>query len=149
MVNRMANKKHTGIPAAGIAAGAAVAAAAAGATYYFYAAKGAKRHRQAAAKWVAGMKREVVRDAKKAGKLTAPVIAGIVDRVASGYEAAKKADPAELGRAAAELKKNWRMVAQELADAGTDARKGAKRAASSAKRAVQGAGRAQSAKRAN
>ena len=134
MVNRMATTKHTGIPAAGVAL---AAAAAAGATYYFYASKGAKRHRQAAAKWANGMKREVVRDMKKAGKITGPVVSAIVDRVAKGYEVAKRADPEELARAANELKRNWRMVAKELKDAGGFAKKGAKRAGARAKKVMK------------
>lgn len=110
--NNRATKRK--VPAAGIAAGVVAATAAAGAAYYFYGAKGAKRHRAAAAKWAGGMKREVVKEAKKIQKLDDKVMHGIIDRVAGTYRAARSVDPEEIRQAAMELKKNWQKIRAEL-----------------------------------
>lgn len=127
--------KKKGVNAGVVAAGAVAAAAAAGTAYYFYGAKGAKKHRAAAAKWATGMKREVIKDVRKARKLTAPLVAAAVDRAARGYKSARSIDPKDLSRAASELKRNWKMVAKEISDAGKYAggvkkapKKGAKKA---------------------
>lgn len=120
----MATKKSSskGVPAGALAAGAVAAAAAAGTAYYFYGSKKAKAHRRKAATWANGLKREVIKDAKKVQKLTGPTLAAIVDRAADAYKMAKDIDPAELRAATNELKRNWKMVAKELKDAGSFAR---------------------------
>ncbi len=127
---KTASKKK--VPVAGIAAGAAAAAAAAGAAYYFYGAKGAKKHRTAAAKWAAGMKRDVVREAKKLQKLDDKVIHGVIDRVAGTYRAAQAIDPGEIRRAAGELKANWKKIQAEMRSGRTTVKRTAKKTAKKA-----------------
>lgn len=146
----MATKKNNRtkkIPAAGIAAGAAAAVAAAGAAYYFYGAKGAKRHRAAAAKWAAGMKREVVKEAKMLQKLDSKVLHGVIDRVAGTYRAARSVDPAEIRVAASELKANWKKIQRELNAGKTGARRAVSRARRAAKRPAKKTAKKKAAKR--
>ena len=106
-------KKKT-VQAIEIGAGVAAAAAlAAGAGYYFYASKDAKKHRQAASKWATGLKREVVRQAKKLEKLDARSVARIVDDAAMAYEDVKSLKKEDLRAAMKELKANWKLLASE------------------------------------
>ena len=112
----MATKKgNTGTK---IGAGLLAAGAAAAAGYYFYGSKDAKKHRQIASKWATGMKKEIVREAKKLKSIDAQDFADIVDTVMSTYQGVRSIDPADLKRAANELKANWKMVQSELKNAG-------------------------------
>lgn len=114
-----------------IGAGVLAAAAAAGAAgYYFYASKGAKRHRQAAAKWAGGLKRDVVREAKKLKKLDRTKLVRVVDEIAKTYENARGLDKKDLAVAVRELKGNWRHLETELKGSG-------KRTAKKVKEAVR------------
>ncbi len=121
MATKQTTKKKDGVPVSGIAAGVAAAAAAAGTAYYFYGTKGAKRHRAAAAKWTAAMKREVVKEAKKLQKLDDKVMHGVIDRVAGTYRAARSVNPEEIRQAALELKRNWEKLRAEMKRGGARA----------------------------
>lgn len=113
-----------------IGAGVAAVAALAGAGYYFYASKDAKKHRQAASKWATGLKREVVKQAKKLEKLDARSVARIVDDAAMAYEDVKSLKKEDLRAAMKELKANWKLVAGEAAGtAKSAAKKAVKKAA--------------------
>ena len=121
------NKKTT--QAVEIGAGVAAVAALAGAGYYFYASPKAKKHRQAASKWATGLKRDVIREAKKLEKIDARSVARIVDSAAGAYQDIKSLDKADLRAAVKELKANWDMLAK---DAGHGAKKAAKKMAKKA-----------------
>jgi hypothetical protein len=141
--------------ATGVGAGLVAAAAAAGAGYYFYFSKEAKAHRKVAAKWATDLKREVVRQAKKAKELEQDTVHAIVDKAAAAYRGVKSIDAAHLMTAAGELKDNWTEIKRELAAAGRrskalvagttrkvrsvafKAKSTAKRAGTSAKKAVK------------
>lgn len=98
--------------------GAALAAAgAAAAGYYFYGDKNAKKHRQAATKWARSMKADVVAEAKKLKKLDRAAMIAVVNKATQAYQQAKNVDKDDLKAAAAELKKNWRMVEAEIRNA--------------------------------
>lgn len=111
-------KGGNGKAAAGIGAGIAAAAAAATAGYYFYFSAEAKAHRRVASKWAADLKREVVKQAKKAKTLERETVEAIVDKAAAAYRGAKSVDASHLVLAAAELKDNWEEIRRELASAG-------------------------------
>ncbi len=117
-----------------IGAGVAAVAATLGAGYYFYASPKAKKHRQAASKWATGMKRTVVREAKKLGKLDAKSIARIVDDAASAYNDVKSLKKSDLQAAMKELKSNWKLVAAEATKGG--AKRAVKKVAKSAKKRI-------------
>ncbi len=106
----MVNKKQVSIGAGAVAAAAAAAAAG----YYFYASKDAKQHRKVAAKWAGGLKREVIREAKKLKTVDRAKIAAAIDTAVSAYENVRSVDSKELVRAAKELKNNWREVVAEV-----------------------------------
>ena len=120
----------------------AVAAAAGAAGYYFYGSKDAKKHRKAASAWAKGMKRDVVKEAKKLKKLDQKAMAAIVDKAAAMYEGARSVDRKDLRAAAAELKRNWQALKGEaqgkVRALRTAARKTAKKAVKkTAKKAVK------------
>lgn len=117
----MANAKKgkvTGKKVAAVAGAGIAAAAAAGAGYYFYFGKQAKAHRRVAAKWATDLKKEVVKQAKKAKTVERHAVAAIVDQAAAAYRGAKSVDAGHLVAAAAELKENWHEIARELKAAG-------------------------------
>ncbi|HEX7651462.1 MAG TPA: hypothetical protein VF439_01980 [Candidatus Paceibacterota bacterium] len=109
----MAKKSNNGKIAAEVGAGLAAAGAAAAAGYYFYGSDKAKQHRRVASKWAGDMQKQVVRETKKLGKVSAADVARIVDVATVAYGQARSIDPSELQRAAAELKKNWELVRRE------------------------------------
>lgn len=121
--------------AAEIGAGVLAAAAAAGAGYYFYGAKGAKKHRHAASVWAKGMKRDVIRQAKKVKKIDQAAMAAIVDEVARGYSTARGASAADVHLAATELKRNWDAIRRELGASTKRVTKAVKKAAAPKKAA--------------
>ena len=109
-------KKMSKLEAVEIGAGVLAAVAAAGAAgYYFYGTKNAKKHRQATAKWATGLKKDVLKEAKKLKKLDEAAIAAIVDNAAKAYKGMQEVTPAELKAAAAELKGNWNKLKKEMA----------------------------------
>lgn len=97
-----------------IGAGVLAAAAAAGAGYWFYGDKNAKKHRKAANVWVKGMKKEVVKNAKKLKRIDQKAMARIVDEATALYEGARSIDRKDLRQAANELKRNWETVKKEV-----------------------------------
>jgi hypothetical protein len=98
-----------------LGAGVLAAVAAAGAAgYYFYGAKGAKKHRAAAAKWAKGLKADVVREAKKLKDLDEKAMAAIVDQAAKAYKGLDDVTPGDLRAAVAELKGNWEKMKKEV-----------------------------------
>ena len=106
--------KKTTTNKAALAVGAGLAAAtAAAAGYYFYGSSKAKSHRKIVAKWATDMKKEVQREVSMLKKASPKTVAGVVDRVAKTYAAAKSVDIVELNRAAKELKNNWDMLEKE------------------------------------
>lgn len=106
----------------------AVAAAAGAAGYYFYGSKDAKKHRQAASSWAKGMKREVVKEAKKLKKLDQKAMATVVDKAAAMYEGVRSVDQKDLRAAAAELKRHWQMVKGEVTGGARTVKKAVKKA---------------------
>ncbi len=96
-----------------IGAGALAAAAAAAAGYYFYASKDAKQHRKVAAKWAGGLKRDVLREAKKLKTMDRAKVVAAIETAVSAYEDVRSVNSKELVRAAKELKNNWREIALE------------------------------------
>ena len=101
-----------------IAAGLAAAGAAAAAGYYFYGSKQAKKHQKVAAKWANDMKREVIREAKSLKTINPKDFAKVVDTVANTYYGVRSVRPADLKRAANELKANLKMVQREIQKTG-------------------------------
>ena len=125
-----AKKKMTRMEAVEIGAGVLAAVAAAGAAgYYFYGAKDAKKHRQATAKWATGLKKDVIREAKKLKKLDEAAMAIIVDEAAKAYKGMREVTPADLKAAVNELKGNWAQVRKELSRTGAAKKAPAKKAA--------------------
>jgi hypothetical protein len=104
-------KKTTKKIAVKVGAGVAIAGAAAALGYYFYGSKNAKTHRKIAAKWATEMKGKVVKEVKLVKKASPKIFAALVDKVAKGYQSI---DKAELKKAAAELKANWKMIQSEM-----------------------------------
>jgi predicted AlkP superfamily phosphohydrolase/phosphomutase len=106
------------VVAAEIGAGIIAAASAAAAGYYFYADKDAAKHRRRTAKWAGEMKDKVVKEAKKelkkAEKLDKQAVAMIVDRATKTYEGVRNVKREDLVAAAAELKRNWKMLEAEI-----------------------------------
>ncbi len=130
---KKATKKltHSGKTLMGVGAGLVAAGAAAAAGYYFYGSKNAKSHRNAAAKWVGDMKKEVVKEAKRLENVDPKAFAAIVDRVAKTYQGARSVNIEDVKRAATELKANWDMIQKEVK--GT-VRKGVSRAKKAVKK---------------
>lgn len=130
----MATKKSTnGKRAAEVGAGLAAAAAAAAAGYYFYGSDKAKQHRAAASKWAKDMKAQVVKETKKVKKIDQKQVAKIVDRAAAAYASARSVNQQDLKAAAAELKKHWRRLSEEVASrAKRPAQKAAKKSSKKA-----------------
>ena len=133
---------NTGVLAAEVGAGLAAAAAAAGAGYYFYASDKAKKHRKDAAKWAGSFKNDVVKEAKRVGKnVDARTIANAVDKAISTYQGVSSINRSDLNRAAAELKRNWKLVQREALAQGKGAasrgKAAAKRVSSSAKKSAK------------
>lgn len=125
-----AKKKMSKMEAVEIGAGVLAAVAAASAAgYYFYGAKNAKKHRQATAKWATGLKKDVIREAKKLKKLDEQAMAVIVEEASKAYKGMKDVTPADLKAAVAELKGNWAQVRKELARTGGAVKKAVKKAA--------------------
>jgi hypothetical protein len=119
----MAKKTNGARVAAEVGAGLAAAGAAAAAGYYFYGSDKARQHRKAASKWAGDMQKQVVKETKKLGKVSAADVARIVDVATVAYGQARSIDPVELKRAAAELKKNWELVRREAIGGAKRARK--------------------------
>ncbi|HQT83180.1 MAG TPA: hypothetical protein PLW99_03460 [Candidatus Paceibacterota bacterium] len=118
----MAKKTSQGKVAAEIAAGLAAAGAAAAAGYYFYGSKNAKKHQKAAVKWAQDMKKDVIRETKRLKAVSPKELAKVVDSVASTYYGVRSVTPADVKRAAKELKANLNMVRREVEKASrTDA----------------------------
>ena len=112
----MATKKSAKNLKTAVEVGAvAVAAAAAGAGYYFYGTKHAKKHRQAAAAWAKGLKKDVVKGVSSLKKIDAKAVARVVDDAAAAYQGARGVAKDDVRKAASELKKNWKLVERELA----------------------------------
>ena len=103
-----------------------LAAAGAAAGYYFYASKDAKKHRKIAAQWAGKLKTEVVKQARRAQGLDKKKILKIVNDAAA--QAAGSVQNKDVGRAAAELKRNWQKIVKEL-NASPSVRKAKKRVA--------------------
>jgi hypothetical protein len=139
----MAKKKtSTGALAAEVGAGIAAAAAAASAGYYFYASKDAKKNRKVAAKWASGLKKDVLKEAKRMGKdLDARSVAAAVDTALAAYRTAGSVSRADLVRAADELKRNWQLVQREALAARKTVKKAAKKAVKKASRGAKKAGK--------
>ncbi|MBV9159949.1 MAG: hypothetical protein JO019_05140 [Candidatus Kaiserbacteria bacterium] len=115
----------------------AAAAAAAAAGYYFYASPNAKKNRRIAASWTAGLKREVVKQAKSVQKMDRKQMLSVIDKAVRAYGAARSLDRRELARAAKELRDNWQKLSLEVRPVKAVARKTAARktAAKRSKRA--------------
>jgi hypothetical protein len=105
----------TGVSTAAIAAGVIAAAGAAAAGYYFYGSKDAQKHRKAAVAWAGDMRKEIQKEAKRLRSLDMTVMHDVIDRVSGAYEEARKVDPAEIRKAAEELKQNWKKLRGEVA----------------------------------
>lgn len=108
------NGNGSGVPAAAIVAGVLAATGAAAAGYYFYGAKDAKKHRKAAVVWAQDMRKEIQKEAKRVRSLDMSVMHDVIDRISGAYAEARKVDPAEIRRAADELKGNWKKLRGEV-----------------------------------
>ena len=97
-----------------VMASIAAAAGAAAAGYYFYASKNAKKNRQVVAKWASDFKRDVEKQADQLKNLNRESLVGIVDGVTKAYETVRNIDRNDLMKAAEELKRNWRLVKDEV-----------------------------------
>jgi len=128
-------KQSGAMIAAEVGAGVLAAAAAAGAGYYFYGSKQAKKHRHAASAWAKGMKRDVVKQAKKLKKIDQAAMAAIIDEAASAYVGARGVGAEDLRLAASELKNNWQLIRRELGGATKRVGKAVKKAAAPKKAA--------------
>lgn len=113
MKKTLKRASNAGKTAMKVGAGLVAAGAAAAAGYYFYGSKGAKKHRKIAAKWATDMQKEVIREAKKLKKMGPKEYAALVDRVAATYQSVRSIQPADLKRAANELKANLAAVQKE------------------------------------
>lgn len=132
-----AKKKMTRMEAVEIGAGVLAAVAAAGAAgYYFYGSKDAKKHRSATARWATGLKKDVIREAKKLKKLDEAAMAAIVDNAAKAYKGMQNVTPADLKAAVSELKGNWAEVRKELSRTGVAKKPAAKKAVKKAVKKV-------------
>jgi hypothetical protein len=136
-VKKATKKSNNGMIAAEIGAGVIAAGAAAAAGYYFYGDKKAKKHRQAASKWTKGMKTQVVKEAKAVVKMDQKAMAAIVDRAAAAYAGVRSIDSRDVEHAAAELKRNWKLVEKEAAALRTKMHAAAKKAVKTTKKAVK------------
>ncbi len=94
---------------------ATLAAAAAG--VYFMTGKHSK-NRKKVATWATSVKKEVVKDLEKVGKVSKSAYDKSVDTVIKGYEGAKNIDQADLMELAGELKAGWDSVKTQLEEAG-------------------------------
>lgn len=110
----MKKAKKTSKTAIKVGTGLATAVAIAAAGYYFYGSKNAKSHRKIVSKWAIDMKKEVIREAKYLEKISPKAFSAIVDRVAKTYKDARSIDPADIKRAANELKTNWETIKREI-----------------------------------
>lgn len=93
---------------------AAGVAAAAGAGYYFYASKDAVKNRKIASKWAADMKKEVIKKAETIKNLDQKEVVAMISEAANRYEQIRSIDKRDVLRAAEELKKNWKNIAEEV-----------------------------------
>ncbi len=102
-----------------LAIGGGIAALAAAATaVYFTTGKNAK-NRKKISKWTKDMKKDVVKELGKAGKVSQASYNKAIDTVAKNYRNVKNMDLSELAMAAAELKSNWDVIRDEMSAAGT------------------------------
>lgn len=116
----------------GIGAGLAAAAAAAAAGAYFLYGKNGPKNRKAVKGWMLKARGEVMENIEKLDKVSEAKYRDIVDGVIRTYKNAKKASPAELAAAAAELKSHWNSIKKTIEKASkpkAKPRKGAKKAA--------------------
>lgn len=113
----------------GIGVGLTAAAVAAVGGYFFYGSPDAKKNRTKAKSWMLRAKAEVLEGLEGAKHLTKEEYEELVDRVAKGYKAAKRASGTELAEFAREMHAHW----QDIERAG--AKKTSKAATKVAKRA--------------
>ncbi len=133
-------KKGVGPAAAATGAALAAAAVAAGASYYFYGTANAKRHRQAAATWAKGMKRDVEKGVKSLKKIDSKTVARIVDEAAATYQGVRGVAATDVREAAHELKRNWNVLKREMAPSSAvtkTVKKTVKKAVKDAKKVVK------------
>lgn len=98
----------------GIGAGIAAAAAAAAAGAYFLYGKNGAKNRKAVKSWMLKARAEVMEKMEKLENVSEDKYREIVDTVLRGYKSAKKASPAELAAAAAELKSHWNSIKKSI-----------------------------------
>lgn len=121
--------------ALGISAGVAALAAAATAVY-FMTGKNAK-NRKKVAKWAQDMRKDVVRELKKANQASQNAYHKAIDVAAKNYRGLKNIDKRELAIAVAELKKHWDLIRSEMAAAGRTVKRITPKAVKSVKRKVK------------
>jgi hypothetical protein len=98
----------------GIGMGLAAAAAAAAAGAYFLYGKNGPKNRKAVKGWMLKARGEVMEKMERLEKVSESKYREIVDTVIRGYKSAKKASPAELAAAAAELKSHWNSIKKTI-----------------------------------
>lgn len=98
----------------GISVGIAAAAAAAAAGAYFLYGKNGAKNRKAVKGWMLKARGEVLEKMESLENVTEEKYREIVDTVIRGYKSAKKASPAELAAAAAELKSHWNSIKKTI-----------------------------------
>lgn len=112
----------------GIGMGLAATAAAAAAGAYFLYGKNGPKNRKAVKGWMLKARGEVMESMEKLESVSEDKYREIVDTVIRGYKSAKKASPAELAAAAAELKGHWSSIKKTIKKA-SKPRKAAKKSA--------------------
>ncbi|HEX3095764.1 MAG TPA: hypothetical protein VHQ20_01450 [Patescibacteria group bacterium] len=106
-----------------LAVGAGVAAlAAAAAGVYMMTGKNAK-NRKKVAKWADDLKKDVVKELDKAGKVSKATYEKVVDTAAKNYAGLKTVKAPELAALASELKGHWDNISGELEKASKSVRK--------------------------
>lgn len=93
-----------------VAAGAMAAAAG----YFFYASKNAKKNRKVVAKWANDFKDDVAEQTEQIKTINKDSLATVVDGVTKAYESVRSVDRGDLLRAADELKRNWKLLRDEV-----------------------------------
>lgn len=98
----------------GIGVGLAAAAAAAAAGAYFLYGKNGTKNRKAVKGWMLKARGEVMEKMEQMESVSEDKYRDIVDSVIRGYKSARKASPAELAAAAAELKGHWSSIKKTI-----------------------------------
>lgn len=113
----------------GIGVGLTAAAVAAAGAYFLYGSKNAKQNRTMVKSWALKAKAEALEALEKAEQMSKEEYNDLIDRIASGYAAAKSVTKTDIAAFKKEMKAHWELIEKS---AGSRAKKTAKRAAKGA-----------------